>query len=308
MPELVLKLALGLLLDRLLGEPPDRLHPLVAFGRWADALESFARRLLGDGIFAGLVAWCLAVLPWVALALWLRGLTNWAHWPVDIALLYFALGARSLDEHATAVAPPLAAGELDAAREQVSRIVSRDAAALDTEGVARAATESVLENGHDAVFSTLFWFCLAGGAGALLARLANTLDAMWGYRTPRHLHFGRIAARVDDVLGWLPARLTALTYALLGHTRQALACWREQAPQWSSPNAGPVMAAGAGTLGVRLGGPAPYHGQIETRPALGCGTAPDASSIRGAVRLVRKGIGLWLGVAFVVALIPGFVW
>lgn len=303
MPELALKLALGLLLDRLAGEPPNHLHPLVAFGRWAGGIESLARRHIGDGIFAGLVAWCLAVLPWAALALWLRGLTDWAHWPVDLALLYFALGARSLHKHAEAVAAPLAAGELDAAREQVSRIVSRDVAALDAEGVARAATESVLENGHDAVFATLFWFCLAGGTGALLARLANTLDAMWGYRTPRYLRFGRIAARGDDALGWIPARLTALTYALLGHTRQALTCWREQAPQWSSPNAGPVMAAGAGALGVRLGGPAPYHGQIEARPALGCGRPADAITIRRATTLVRSSVWLWLGAVLAIELL-----
>lgn len=302
MPELALKLALGLLLDRLAGEPPNRLHPLVAFGRWAGAIESLIRRRIGDGIFAGLIAWCLAVLPWVALALWLRTAADWAHWPIDVLLLYFALGARSLHEHAEAVAAPLAAGELDAAREQVARIVSRDAAALDAEGVARAATESVLENGHDAVFSTLFWFCIAGAEGALLARLANTLDAMWGYRTPRYLRFGRVAARVDDVLGWLPARLTALTYALLGHTRQALTCWREQAPTWSSPNAGPVMAAGAGALGVSLGGPAPYHGQIEARPALGYGPAPDAGAIRRAADLLRRGAWLWLLVVLAISL------
>ncbi|MDX5444694.1 MAG: adenosylcobinamide-phosphate synthase CbiB [Zoogloeaceae bacterium] len=302
MPELALKLALGLLLDRIAGEPPNRLHPLVAFGRWAAAVEVRARRHLGSGIFAGLVAWCVAVLPWCALALLLRAGTGWAHWPVDVALLWFALGARSLREHAEAVAAPLAAGDLCSAREQVSRIVSRDAAALDNEGVARAATESVLENGHDAIFSSLFWFCVAGGLGALLARLANTLDAMWGYRTPRYLRFGRIAARVDDVLGWIPARLTALTYAALGHTRHALHCWRTQAPAWSSPNAGPVMAAGAGALGVRLGGPAPYHGQIEVRPPLGCGNAPTADTIRRAVAIVRQSVWLWLAVVFVVDL------
>lgn len=303
MPELALKFALGLLLDRLIGEPPNRLHPLVAFGRWAAAVEAFARRTLGGGIFAGLMAWCLAVLPWCALAWWLRSVGDWAHWPIDIALLWFALGARSLREHAEAVAAPLAAGELDAAREAVGRIVSRDTHALDPEGVARAATESVLENGHDAVFSTLFWFFMFGGIGALLARLANTLDAMWGYRTPRYLHFGRVAARVDDALGWIPARLTALTYALLGRTRDALHCWRSQAPTWSSPNAGPVMAAGAGALGVQLGGPAPYHGQIEARPVLGCSTPPDAHTVRHAIALVGKGMCWWLGVVTLINLL-----
>lgn len=296
---LAVKMAAGLLADRVFGEA-RRFHPLVGFGRWAGWVEQVCRQLFfgtsETGMrLAGLLAWALAVLPWVALALWLRALHPQAHWVVDSALLYFTLGGRSLAEHAQAVATPLAAGELDAARERVGWIVSRDTRALDTEGVARAATESVLENGNDAVFGALLWFVLGGGAGVVLFRLANTLDAMWGYRTPRHLHFGWAAARIDDLLGWLPARLTALTYALLGHTGRALACWRAQAPAWDSPNAGPVMAAGAGALGVRLGGAAIYHGREEHRPALGEGRGADVDAIRAAVALVRRGALLWLG-------------
>ncbi|WBL64853.1 adenosylcobinamide-phosphate synthase CbiB [Thauera sp. WB-2] len=302
-PSLVLtcKLAAGVLADRLLGEP-RRLHPLVGFGRWAAAVEAAVRRIAGDGRLAGVLAWSVAVLPWVGLVLVLRALTPWAHWVVDIALLYFALGARSLAEHAEAIAAPLATGELAQARERVGWIVSRDTASLDATGVAAAGTESVLENGNDAVFGALFWFVVAGGAGALLFRLANTLDASWGYRTPRYLRFGWAAARIDDLLNLVPARLTALTYAVLGRTRSALACWRRQAPAWDSPNAGPVMAAGAGALGVALGGPAVYHGKLEQRPPLGTGAAPDAATIRAAVALVRHGVLLWLGLALLFAL------
>ena len=299
---IALKLGAGLLADRLFGEL-RRFHPLVGFGRWAAHVEAGCRRAFGAGRPAGLVAWALAVLPWVALALWLRGLHPLAHWPVDVALLYFALGGRSLAEHARAIAVPLAAGELGLARERVGWIVSRETAALDAEGVARAATESVLENGNDAVFGALFWFVVAGGAGALTFRLANTLDAMWGYRSPRYLHFGWAAARLDDLFNALPARLTALTYALLGHTRRALACWRRQAHAWDSPNAGPVMAAGAGALGVRLGGAAVYHGRSEGRPVLGEGRPADATSIGEAIALVRRGALWWLGLVAVAALI-----
>ena len=160
--------------------------------------------------------------------------------------------------------------------------------------MAKATVESVLENGNDAIFGALFWFALLGGPGALMFRLANTLDAMWGYRNERYLRFGWAAARIDDVLNYIPARLTALSYALLGNTADALRCWRTQAPAWDSPNAGPVMAAGAGTLGVSLGGPAIYHGQLEDRPRLGTGDAARATDIDKAVALVHNSIWLWL--------------
>ncbi len=304
MISLLIKLAAGIVADRLMGEP-RRFHPLVGFGRWAGWLETRARRLL-PARAAGLLAWLLAVAPWVALAVVVRGLHPAAQWAVDVGLLYFALGARSLADHAEAIAAPLAAGDLAAARERVGRIVSRDTRALDANGVAKAGTESVLENGNDAVFGALFWFCVAGGPGALLFRLANTLDAMWGYRSERFIRFGWAAARLDDALNWLPARLTALTYAVLGRTRSALACWREQAPTWDSPNAGPVMAAGAGALAVQLGGAAIYHGREEQRPPLGCGGPADAQSVRRAVTLVRHGMLVWLGIVAAGALVASF--
>ena len=282
----------GVLLDRLLGET-RRWHPLVGFGNLAAALES---RLNRRSLPSGLLAWLLAVGPWVALAAWLRPLAPFA---CDVVLLYFALGAQSLCEHAEAIAKPLQDGRLDEARQRVGWIVSRETGQLDETGVAKAGVESVLENGNDAIFGTLFWFALLGGPGALLFRLANTLDAMWGYRTERYNLFGRVAARTDDLLNWLPARLTALSYALLGHTRTAFNCWRTQAPGWDSPNAGPVMAAGAGSLGIALGGAAIYHGHEEIRPPLGQGPAPVAADLRRAIALVRNSLWLWLAYLFI---------
>ncbi|MEW6165853.1 MAG: adenosylcobinamide-phosphate synthase CbiB [Pseudomonadota bacterium] len=292
MPVTPLTALAGVLLDRLLGEP-RRWHPLVGFGRLADAAERALRagtpgHPLGNRL-RGLAAWLLLVLPFVALAAW------FAHPVFDALLLWLALGGRSLGEHARAIAAPLAAGDLPGARQAVGMIVSRDTTQLDETGVATAAVESVLENGNDAVFGALFWFCVAGGAGAVLFRLANTLDAMWGYKDARRVHFGWAAARLDDLLNFVPARLTALTYALLGSTQNALACWRAQAAAWSSPNAGPVMAAGAGALKVSLGGTARYHGQDEARPLLGTDLPPGAADIGRAVALVERGQWLWLG-------------
>lgn len=286
----------AVLLDRLLGEPRC-FHPLVGFGQLVAGIE---QRLNRRTRLAGIFSWLIAVLPAVGLALLLR---PFAPFVVDVALLYFALGAQSLAEHAEAVAKPLREGRLDEARQRVGWIVSRETSQLDESGVAKAGVESVLENGNDAIFGTLFWFALLGGPGALLFRLANTLDAMWGYRTERFNHFGWAAARIDDGLNWLPARLTALTYALLGKTRNALACWRTQAPGWESPNAGPVMAAGAGSLGVLLGGAAIYHGEVEIRPPLGTGPTPVAADLGRAIALIRHSLWLWLAALFLIGFI-----
>ena len=287
---------LAVLLDQLLGEP-RRWHPLVGFGTLASCLEQHFN--LGTAKRrAGLFAWILAVLPLTVMA-WLLSVLPGIGWLVELILLYLAIGLRSLSEHALPIARALAAGDLPAARSCLGRIVSRNTAGLDERSVAAATTESVLENGSDAVFAALFWFALLGAPGVVLYRLANTLDAMWGYRNVRFQQFGWAAARIDDVLNYIPARLVALTYALCGKTRQALQCWRAQAAFWDSPNAGPVMAAGAGALGVRLGGAAIYDGVLHERPALGQDADPGPADVQRALRLVQLGVGLWLLVALI---------
>lgn len=285
-------------LDHWLGEP-RRLHPLVGFGRLAAAVEA---RFNGGRRWQGLLALLLVVLPPLTLAALLARVPQWGLL-VEVLVLYLAIGARSLAQHGAAVAAALAAGDLPLARQRVGWMVSRDTATLDEAGVARAAAESVLENGNDAVFGTLFWFLLLGAPGAVLYRLSNTLDAMWGYRTARYQAFGWAAARLDDLLNWVPARLTALSYALLGDGRRALHCWRSQGHRTASPNAGVVMAAGAGALGLQLGGPAVYHGALEARPTLGTGRAPAAADIGRALRLVRHSLWLWLGLVVLTALL-----
>lgn len=288
----------AVLLDLWLGEP-RRYHPLAGFGRLANWLEA---RLNRRRRALGVLALALAVLPLVLLAAALARLPQ-VGVVAEVLLLYLAIGATSLAQHGRAVAAALAGGDLALARQRVGWMVSRDTAVLDEEGVARAATESVLENGNDAVFGALFWFLLLGAPGAVLYRLVNTLDAMWGYRSERFESFGWAAARLDDLLNWPAARLTALSYALLGDGRRALRCWRWQGRRTASPNAGVVMAAGAGALGLQLGGPAVYHGVVETRPLLGEGQAPAASDIVRAIRLVQRSLWLWLGVIVLAALL-----
>lgn len=286
---LALALIGGVLLDLLLGEA-RRWHPLVGFGRLAAALES---RLNGDPRIArGLLAWTLAVLPLSALAWFACAHAGPA---AHALLLYLGIGLRSLRDHTLPIHAALAQGDLDTARGLTARIVSRDTKQAGEPDLAKAGAESLLENGNDAVFGTLFWFLVGGGAGVVLFRLANTLDAMWGYRSARYNLFGRVAARVDDVLNYVPARLTALSYVLLAERGRLRAwrCWRTQAPAWSSPNAGPVMASGAGALGIQLGGAAVYDGVTESRPPLGTGPDACADDIVRAWRLVWRTTLLW---------------
>jgi adenosylcobinamide-phosphate synthase len=288
---LALALVAGVLLDLWLGEA-RRWHPLVGFGRLASALE----RRLNTGrlrIARGLLAWMLAVLPLTLLS-WLACAYGGA--ALHALLLYLGIGLRSLRDHTLPIHAALADGDLERARTLTSRIVSRDTAQAGEEDLAKAGAESLLENGNDAVFGTLFWFLVGAGPGVVLFRLANTLDAMWGYRNARFDLFGKVAARIDDVLNYVPARLTALSYVLLAQRGRLRAwrCWRAQAPAWSSPNAGPVMASGAGALGVQLGGAAVYDGVIEERPTLGAGPDACADDIVRAWRLVWRTTLLWV--------------
>lgn len=297
MLEAALLLCAGVVLDLLLGEA-RRWHPLVGFGKLAARIEGFLNRGRGR-LLRGALAWMLAVLPLTLLG---AAAAYFSGYVTHVLLLYFALGLRSLREHNLPIAAALDAGDLARAREMTGWIVSRDTAGAAPEDLAKASAESLLENGNDAVFGALFWFLLLGGAGALLFRLSNTLDAMWGYRSSRFNLFGRTAARIDDALNFVPARLTALSYVMLADQRaRAWRCWRTQAPHWPSPNAGPVMASGAGALGLALGGSASYDGVPEQRPPLGIGAAPQSRDIRRAWNLVLKTTMLWLAAALVLA-------
>lgn len=292
-----LSLLVVLLLDRLFGEP-NVLHPLVGFGKWVDwcrsALQLPVQVKPCQQRLNGVLAWGLAVLPFVLVLWWLLAvLPDWLEFILGTIVLYFTIGWQSLRQHGVAIAEPLRHGWLDDAREAVGRIVSRDTSSLSEGEISKAGIESVLENGSDAIFAPIFWFVLLGPVGALGYRLSNTLDAMWGYKTPSLLHFGWCAARIDDVLNYLPARLVVLTYAVCGKREPAMRCARQQGCRWKSPNAGPVMAAGAGALTVKLGGKAQYFGETQERPCLGEGREPTVEDLDKSIWLVDKGVYLW---------------
>lgn len=300
-------LPLALFFDALMGEAPDRLHPVCFLGKWAERCEAYFRSILPSKLFlAGRLATFAVLLPFTALAAGLVGLGallgSGLSQVLAACVVYVCLAPRSLGEHATAVACALEKDDIAAARAAVARMVGRDVRHMDSFAVGRACVESVGENLVDGVLATIFWACVGeslfgavGAAGlAALHRGANTLDAMWGKRNERYERFGTCAARLDDGLGWLPARLSLPIVAFSAffvrqNARNALRVgWRDHAAH-ASPNSAWSEAAFAGALGLRLGGPATYGGLLRETPYLGDTTAPaqaTAAHIRAAVNLM----------------------
>ncbi len=286
-----LGLLAGYVADQRWGDPA-RCHPVAGFGALAARLEGrlYAANRTSGVIYAATVVGGTAAAG-VAVARISRrrpiirflttALSTWA-----------VLGGRSLATEAAAVRHHLDAGDLPAARERLTHLVGRDTAHLDESGIARAAIESVAENTSDAVVAPLFFGALAGVPGLFVYRAANTLDAMVGHRNARYAEFGWASARLDDLLNWIPARLTATLAALLaptvgGRPSEAFATWRRDASSHPSPNAGPVEAAFAGALGVQLGGVNAYGGVKEDRHVLGRGRKPTAADIEMSTHLAH---------------------
>lgn len=301
----------ALILDRCWGEL-QRGHPLVFFGRCASWLERrlnpVSSRCPRGLVPSGALAVSLAVLPWVFLVWWLGEQMGVLVWLFDSLILYFALGRRSLFEHAMAVRDALLKGQLGEARQATGRIVSRETAAASEQDLVKAVVETSLENSNDAVFASLFWYALAGSPGVVLHRLANTLDAMWGYRNERFLYFGRTAARLDDLLAFVPAQLLSLLFCLVaepGRRLVAFRAWWQQGWRWKSINAGSVMAAGAAALGLSVGGAARYAHGTEERPGLGSGRSPQPGDIEACFRMQRRAIALAMLVLAVCVALTG---
>lgn len=284
-------LALGYAADLVWGDP-RRGHPVAAFGSAALWLQD---RLYRDERRSGVVYVATLVGGSVGLGSLLEVLTRRSavgHAAVTAVATWAVLGGTSLAREGDTMARLVQESDLSAARSRLSHLCSRDATGLDAAELARAATESLAENTSDAVTAPLVWGALAGVPGLLGYRAANTLDAMVGYRSPRFIRFGWAAARFDDVLNYLPARLTAGLTVLLapcvgGRPADAWRAWRRDAAGHPSPNAGPVEASAAGALGITLGGTNTYDGESENRGTLGDGPAAGVADLPRAVRLSR---------------------
>jgi adenosylcobinamide-phosphate synthase len=257
------------------------------------------------GVAGALLVIALAIaLGWL-LQFLLRFLLPWG-WIqiVLVGILAWPLVAlRSLHDHVAAVANPLLAGDVAAAREAVSRIVGRDPAALDEAGIARAAIESLAENASDGIVAPVLWGALFGLPGILGYKAINTLDSMIGHRSERHEAFGWAAARIDDAANFIPARLTGFLFVLLAPRRsEALSCMTRDARRHRSPNAGWPEAAMAGALGVRLSGPRIYHGSATAEPWLNeGGRDPLAADIVEGLTVYRRSMLLLAGVLAILA-------
>ena len=284
--------AAALLFDRLIGDPRSPYHPVVLVGNCISIVEKALRRpdqsRLGQNMAGAILV--IVVLAFTYGTVWLldavlASIHPWIAWLGQAVILSFAITPRSLAEAGNEIRQYLLAGDLAQARYKVGWIVGRDTAELDESEITRATVETVAENIVDGIISPLFYFAIGGAPLAFLYRAVNTLDSMLGYKNEKYLHFGMVAARVDDVFNYLPARLTGLMIVvcafLMGRNAKGAAQMIvRDAAKHPSPNSGIAEAGVAGALGVRLGGVNYYGGVKSCRAYMG-----DANAALSAVHI-----------------------
>ena len=272
----------GFILDGIFGDPAWLVHPVVIMGKAITALEKFLRKRLpntpeGERLGGRILAMALPVGT-----LLITGGVCWLFYRISpilgfaIELLWCAqaLAAKGLAQESTNVYRELVKGDLPASRRAVSRIVGRDTAELTSEGVTKAAVETVAENASDGVIAPLFYMMLGGAPLALVYKAINTMDSMVGYKNEKYLNFGRAAAKLDDAANYLPSRIAALLWiasaALTDNdAKSAWRIWRRDRRKHASPNSAQTESACAGALNVQLAGPATYFGKYCDKPTIG---------------------------------------
>jgi len=295
MLECIVVLVIAFSLDSFLGDPAYSLHPVRLIGFAATRLETLLRRLKLSGIMGG------CFLAVIILGLFLSGywgvrrvfssILPWLGLTIDIYVVYSCVAFRDMLDHAKPIADALENNNLQTAQNAVKKIVGRDTKKLDAHGVARAAVESVAENFVDGLFSPLFWYvssgilayfagfhtCLWAVSGILAYRVTNTLDSMVGYYNKRYTYFGRVAARLDDITNFIPARLAVMSLFIaaiickLKAVKGLKVFWRDRLKH-ISPNSAHAESFAAGALGISLGGPTIYPHAIVEKPRIGEGS------------------------------------
>jgi len=308
MSEILIAVLLALTLDYLI---PDRqgIKPFAWYRDWAESIEE---RFNGGKRVHGIGAVALAILPilaGVAVIHYILGELGWIlQFIFNVIVLYVCVDVSRLSKTANAVSMALESGDADEANEQLQVLTGKSTTDVNETEIARAAVEGVLKQGNTLIISPIFWFILLGPFGAVLQRLSSILDSLWGHRYERFAEFGWAAARFDDVLGWVPARITALSYALMGSFEDALHCWRKRVGVWSDINSGPLLASGFGAMHMQSCDVSADEGEYEEQ-SLELTVVPDAGHVRRAVALVWRVLLLWLvvGILMAGAHLAGFI-
>ena len=293
-------LVIGFCIDLLVGDPHGFPHPVVLIGKCISVLERALRCICpktpsGERA-AGAILWGTVVIVSTAvpaLLLWLSGLVSpWLRLALESVMCWQILAVKSLRDESMKVYDALESGDLAASRHAVSMIVGRDTDRLDDAAVTRAAVETVAENTSDGVTAPMFYMALGGAVGGFFYKAANTMDSMLGYTNDKYINFGRTAAKLDDVLNYIPSRLTALlmilsAYILRFDGKNAFRIWKRDRRKHASPNSAQTEAVCAGALDVRLAGDAYYFGELHKKPFIGDDIRPiENEDIRRANRLM----------------------
>lgn len=292
----LLSLLCVLVLEQIKALPATRVFALLT--TYADFLE---RQFNGGERRHGAAAWAVGVALPAMLAMGIHYALDLVH-PVlaflfDVAILYVLLGFRQFSHHFTDIQMALRMGEVERARQLLSEWRGTSAARLGSSDIARLAIEQGIIASHHHVFAPLFWFMALGPAGAVLYRLGLGVAERWtatGDPVDGREGFGEFARQAFLLLDWVPARLTAITFAIVGDFEDAVYCWRTQAAQWADITSGILLASGGGALGVRLGLPLPNEIDIEPRPELGLGDDADVEHLQSAIGLLWRALVLCL--------------
>ena len=292
-------------LDLIFGDPPSWPHPVRWMGRAIAALETHFRKISSNLTFSGsLFAGALIGGTWLATYLTLAAgaaIHPWVGCGIEVIIIYFCIAARSLEEAAMEIHACLVQGKVDEARKKVAMVVGRDVETYNAGQIARAVVETVAENLVDGVTAPLFFAALGGAPLAAAYKMSNTLDSMVGYKNDAYIQFGKASARIDDILNYIPARLTVLVISLAGQILSAtgMRCLKtavREGAHHTSPNAGFPEAAFAGALAVKLNGPNYYRGKLVNKPYIGVHFGPtDPVHIKKACDIMLLASFLWLG-------------
>lgn len=272
---------LAFLLDIFIGDPKSKYHPIAIIGRIISFFEAVlyketdndTKKLWYGGIAVGLILLTVYILA--SLILWIGGVIHeWVYYAIEVLLLYISISPRSLAGAGFEIGQLLKHGNIEGARQRLSWIVGRDTADLDEGEITRATVETIAENTVDGIVAPLFFFILGGSMGAILYRTANTMDSMMGYKNQKYLFFGRVAARLDDILNWIPARITFIllvvsAFFLRFDAKSAFKIGVRDANKHPSPNGGYAEAPVAGALHIRLGGYNQYFNKMTFREYMG---------------------------------------